>query len=244
MSQTDDKKDFRWSFSQWENYNACPARWKYKSVLKLPGQPPGPAAARGLLIHSTVEDYISQRTDVAHDAVKPEYYPVMDQFRNHPNGERHCEYRMSLGADWTVSGPLNSVRAWCIMVLDAVRVGDDHKGPHATRTTPLVAYVGEWKSGKPKDTHGDQRKLYAVGALSRWAFVDEVHVTTYYLEGTEVSQRLKVPNTKSANDKLRDLWQGRVDRMQSDRICAPKPGVHCNWCDYAKKKGGPCAFGS
>jgi CRISPR/Cas system-associated exonuclease Cas4 (RecB family) len=69
-------------------------------------------------------------------------------------------------------------------------------------------------------------------------------VTTHYVEGTEKSQRLKVANTESAREKLKDLWRGRVDLMQSDSLCAPKPGQHCNWCDYSKKKGGPCVFGA
>ena len=243
MSSTE-TKPWRWSFSQWENYNGCPARWKYKSVMKLPSKPPGPAAARGLQIHQTIEDYIGQRVDVCHKDVKPKYYEVFDQFRNHPNGERHCEYKFALTNEWTVAGPLNGERAWCNMVLDAVRVGDDHKGPTSQREAPEIAYVGEWKSGKPKDTHGDQRKLYALGSLLRWRHVDEVHVTTYYVEDTGPPQRLKVSNTESAREKLKTLWLQRTDLMQADRICAPKPGMHCNWCDYAKKQGGPCVFGA
>lgn len=243
MSSTE-KRGWRWSFSQWENYNGCPARWKYKSVLKLPSAPPGPAAARGLLIHSTIEDYIAQRTDVAHKDIKPNYYPIFDQYRNHPNGERHNEYRMSLADDWSIATPTTSERTWCVVILDAVRVGDEHKGPHSERTTPLIAHVGEWKSGKPKDTHADQRKLYALAAAIRWQMVDEVHVTTHYVEGTEKSQRLKVANTDSARGKLKELWERRVHMMRNDAICAPKPGMQCNWCDYSKRKGGPCVFGA
>jgi hypothetical protein len=52
-----EKPPFRWSFSQWETYNGCPAKWKFKSVLKVPGGPPGPAAARGTEIHASVEEY-------------------------------------------------------------------------------------------------------------------------------------------------------------------------------------------
>lgn len=241
---TAEQKPFRWSFSQWENYNGCPARWKYKSVLKLPGSPPGPAAARGLQMHDTVENYINGNLAVVHKDVAPKYYEVFDAFKTHPNGMRHCEYKFSLTQDWQIAGPLTSGRAWCAMVLDAVRVGDDHTGPYSSRTSPLIAYVGEWKSGKPKDTHGDQRKLYALGTMLRWHDVDEVQVTTYYLEDTGPPQRLKVANSESARDKLKQLWQQRVDLMQRDAICAPKPGMHCNWCDYAKKKGGPCVFGS
>lgn len=232
--------NFRWSFSQWETYNACPAKWRYKSVLKLPGSGPGPAASRGLTIHASVEDYIANRSQVVHKAVDEKYLPIFDQFRDHPNGERHLEYKMSLTKDWRCGTDIAKDDTWCLMVLDAVRVGGPWYGPDKGNG-PNVAYVGEWKSGKPKDTHSEQRKLYALGALLKWDFVDEVHVTTYYLEDTGKPQRLKV--AASGVSTLKTLWLGRVDQMQKDKILAPKPGVHCNWCDYAKKKGGPCVFG-
>jgi hypothetical protein len=231
---------FRWSFSQWETYNQCPAKWKFKSVLKLPGLPPGPAATRGLEIHDSVEHYIlspGRAADTLHHAVKPKYIPVLDEFKNHGNGDRHTELKLAFTKDWGLVQGITGELTWCVMVLDAARVGDGWK-----KTEPCVVRVGEWKSGKPKDTHGDQRKLYALGALLKWPFADSVEVTTYYLEDTGPPQRLTA--SKSAEDKLKDLWQGRVEQMQGDSFCAPKPSMACNWCDYAKKKGGPCAFGS
>jgi len=102
---------------------------------------------------------------------------------------------------------------------------------------------GEHANAKLTNTQAARvRKLYALGALLKWPFADSVEVTTYYLEDTGPPQRLTV--SKSAEDKLKALWQGRVEQMQGDSFCAPKPGIACNWCDYAKKKGGPCAFGS
>jgi hypothetical protein len=233
--------DFRWSFSQWETYDACPSKWKYQSVLKLPRAAPGPAAARGLLIHSTIERYIANEPGAElHDAISEKYLPVFNEFRDHPNGDRHVEYKLGLTTEWGVAPGFRS-SAWCSMVLDAVRVGTDWRDKdHKDKES--IAYVGEWKSGKPKDRHTDQRKLYALGALIRWPFVDEVQVTTYYVEDTAPPQRLRIK--PSAADKLKDLWKGRVEQMRGDHYCAPKPGIHCNWCDFAKKKGGPCSFGS
>ena len=233
---------FRWSFSQWETYNQCPAKWKYKSVLKLPSLPPGPAAARGLSMHDRVERYIKSEIAVeeslAGDAaerfgskkaaqIDPSYLPVLDSFRNHPNGDRYTEHRLGFDNEWYLTGGVSKT-AWCIGVLDAARNIDG------------VVHVGEWKSGQPKDTHGDQRKLYALFALRRW-ITSEVQVTTYYLEGTAPPQRLVVK--PSAEEKLKELWNNRVAQMQSDQICAPKPNEGCRWCDYAKSKGGPCPFG-
>lgn len=235
--------DFRWSFSQWESYNSCPARWNFQSVLKLPRLPPGPAAARGLEIHKTVEEYICGKSFSYHPAIADKYRPVFDMFRDHPNGERHVEYKMSLTQAWEPAGGFNATNSWCKLVIDALRIGGPWVGPDKGEEA-LTAWVAEWKSGKPKDTHGDQRKLYTLAVICKWPWVEEVQTTTYYLEDTEVPQRLKVANTEANRQKLKDLWEQRIDLMRSDRFLAPKPGQHCNWCDYAKKRGGPCDFGA
>lgn len=233
---------FRWSFSQWETYNECPAKWKYKSVLKLPTAPPGPAAARGLSMHDRCENYIKGEIDLPmlltgdpskrfgdkkEAVIHDKYVPVLDAFRNHPNGDRYTEHRLGFDSEWYLSGVVSPLRS-CLGVLDAVRCEDK------------TLHIGEWKSGRPKDTHGDQRKLYALFGLRKWLFVEEVRVTTYYMENTAEPQRLVVKPT--AEQKLRDLWNGRVEQMQSDKICAPRPGQGCRWCDFSASKGGPCKF--
>lgn len=236
------QKPFRWSFSQWETYNACPAKWRFKSVLKLPGLPTGPAAARGLDMHDRVERYIKGEIEVKDllagspearfgskkaAVIDPAYLPVINEFKDHPNGDRYTEHRLGFDNEWYLSGGVSKT-AWCIGVLDAARVDG-------------VVYIAEWKSGQPKETHVDQRKLYALFGLRRW-ITEEVRVTTYYLEGTAEPQRLVVK--ASAEQKLKDLWNQRVIQMQTDEICAPKPGEHCRWCDYSARNGGPCKFGS
>ncbi|HEY3473255.1 MAG TPA: PD-(D/E)XK nuclease family protein [Anaerolineales bacterium] len=224
-----EKPIFRWSFSQWESYNSCPARWKYRSVLKMPSSPPGPAAARGIEMHSECDDYIMGRREQRPLIVAPRYTEILNSFRDHENGDRHCELRLAMDENWSIVGPREPGAA-LIAVLDAVRVTNDK-----------VVHIGEWKSGKPKDTHGDQRKMYATFGLAKWYYAEEVRVTTYYLEDTAPPAQLIVKPT--ALPKLISIWDERRSLMQRDQICAPRPGIHCRWCDYAKAKGGPCAFG-
>lgn len=237
--------DFRWSFSQWEAYEQCPRKWYYQNVLKLPRKPPGPAAARGIDCHDRAEAYIMGHltvdecrfgnTSKRFGSKKPaiiaqKYMHVLDEFRNHPNGDRHTELKLGFDNDWQLAGGIDS-RKWAVMVLDAVRVLDG------------VAYVGEWKTGQPKDTHADQRKMYGLGALRKWLGIEKAVVTTYYLEDTAPPARLVV--SASAEQKLKDLWQGRVDRMVRDTIRAPRPGDYCrHMCDFAANKGGPCEYGA
>lgn len=227
---SEEKPKFRWSFSQWSTYNVCPAKWKFSRTL--PRRPTPPAAARGLEIHKTVEDYIAGHGTL-HPAISPKYIPIIDQFRNHPNGDRHTEYKVAFDSEWYLCSP-GSQHTAVLAVLDAVR----YLKPHSTDTG--VLHIGEWKSGKPKDDHGDQRKLYAMFGMKAW-LADEVHVTTYYLEDTAPPQRLTL-KSQEGFEKLKALWNERIDSMKRDEICAPRPGWHCKWCEWKNEGGGPCRF--
>lgn len=213
------------SFSQWENYQQCPARWKFKSVMRLPTTPAGPAAQRGTDIHKTVEEYINGgQPTILHPAIGADYLEVFDKFRVWPNGDRWTERKLRLGRDFKWG---HEADEYVIMVFDVVGFKDK------------VVEVGEWKSGKPKDTHKDQRSLYALGALQWWQ-AEKAVVTTYYLEDTEKPQRLTASAT--AVPKLIKIWDDRFTQMEKDKICAPRPGFYCRWCDFANSKGGPCQF--
>lgn len=222
------KPIFRWSFSQWEAYQQCPAKWNYQSRMKLPRSEPGPAAARGLRIHDGVEKFIKNEADELPAEVAKRYIPIIQEFKNHENGDRYTEKKLAFDNDWRVCSPRDPT-ASCIAILDAARYTND-----------LMLHVAEWKSGKPKDTHGDQRKLYAMAGLLHWR-APTVRVTTYYLEDTAPPVQLVAKET--ALPKLTELWDGRRNLMQKDEICGPRPGYYCTWCDYAASKGGPCQFG-
>ena len=244
------KPAFRWSFSQWETYNGCPAKWNFGSRMKLPRSPAGAAAQRGLDLHDRVEHYIKKDVGVeellaAGPAVREgiefqraqvarKYIPILDEFRNHPNGDVYTEKKLAFDSGWYLCPPVSKF-ASCVGVLDAARF------TRRRNVDDGMLEIGEWKSGKPKDTHADQRKLYAMFGMKTW-MADEVRVTTYYLEDTAPPERV-VLKTMAGFHKLAALWDNRIHTMQRDSICAPRPSWTCRFCDYAKDKGGPCQFG-
>ena len=233
------KPAFRWSFSQWETYHQCPFKWKCGSVLKLPRKPPGPAAARGSNVHDTVEKYIQgEPVVILHDAVHPKYIPILDEFKYHHNGDRHTEKKLAFDVDWSICDP-KSKFASCVAVLDAVRYT---KGPTVPGEDPPLGEldIGEWKSGKPKDTHADQRSLYAMIGMRYW-YADIVRVTTYYLEDTLPPQRTTL-NSEEGFNRLKTIWMSRIETMQRDQMCSPRPGFYCRFCDFSKSAGGPCVY--
>jgi hypothetical protein len=167
---------------------------------------------------------------------------VFNAFREHPNGERYTELMVCTNREWEWQAYPIREKVWLTMILDAVKVGgawgNGFKGQDDVIPSQDVVDIAEWKTGKPKDEHAEQRNLYALGGLIRWKQHDVVRVTTYYLDGKGEPQRLTVKRT--ALDKLKDKWEQRVDTMQSDQLLAPRPGYYCRWCHYSKEKGGPC----
>lgn len=218
------------SFSKWALYNRCPAWWHYEVTIGSK-QPPGPAAARGLEIHNSIENYINKHsgpmpTGLLHEAVKPDYADVFEEFRMHENGDVYAEKKVSI----TLDGKRRvSEKDGFLGYLDAVRLCNDN-----------TLHIGEWKSGKPKDDHRYQRELYALFGLVTWR-PTQVTVTTHYVEATAPSAALTVK--ESAIDKLLARWQLRYEMVQEDTKWAPAPGFYCAWCPFSARNGGPCKFG-
>jgi hypothetical protein len=216
----------RLSFSQWENYNGCPRRWDFQSLQRLPRSAPGPAASRGLGVHAAIENYI--QIPRGHPAAYPvaHYRDVLDLFRCHPNGAIYLENKLFFDPEWYAVPKDHPDRKWTI-ILDALRIEGS------------TGHIGEWKTGKPKDTHRDQRTLYTLATYRKYG-VEEVVATTYYFDNTSEPQRLK--SVETAVPKLIKIWDDRAYQMEHDDFRPPRPGFHCRWCDYARDKGGPCEF--
>ena len=213
----------RKSFSQWENYAQCPRRWKHGYIDKLPRTSAGPAAQRGIAIHNSIEGYIQGE----HDQPPTAYHrDILDYFRNRSNGELVTEYAVEFDSGWNRTGPKESQSGW-VGVFDAVLI------------RPGELEIGEWKSGKPKDSHADQRRMYTLMGFMAWP-VDKVVATTYYFDGTSEPNRLTA--TRKAIPILKKQWDDRGKQMETDTFWPPRPGYHCRWCDFSKSKGGPCPF--
>lgn len=219
----------RYSYSQWEAYDDCPQKWKFRSIDRLPQGPSGPAAQRGQLIHDSIESYINGADrSVLHPDIHPDYVEVFDEYRHWPTGDRWAEREFGVTPDWKMTGK-KEPDSRLMAVLDVVGANKN------------IVDIGEWKSGKPKDRHVEQRKIYACVGMTYWPHAEQIIVTTHYVENTAPSEKLIV--SPRGAQKLMKIWDQRFDRMDSDKICGPRPGFYCRWCDYSREKGGPCKVG-
>lgn len=222
------------SYSSWSTYNTCPFKWKCKNILGLDEGPSGPAAERGTAIHGMIDQYIAGTSNALPWApdnvlkVPPMGYkhPVDGIVKNLRNLHALTEYRVELTQDWEPWPPPGKP-ADAVVIFDAVK-------SYGTHTE-----IAEWKSGKPSDTHVDQRLLYALGAFMIYN-PPEVRVTTYYIDMTSPAQRNVIKREQLP--KLLTLWNDRKDTMNNDDLHAPRPNPKCRWCAFSRAKGGPCAF--
>lgn len=219
-----DPDKFRFSFSHWENYSQCPRRWKFKNVDCLPTAPVGPAAQRGTIIHGQCDAYVMNESDKVPDI--DFHLDVLEDLRNF-NGDKGCEDKVEYSAAWEIL-PKKSADTHYVLIFDAWRVNDG------------TLEIFEWKTGKPKDSHQDQRKFYITGGFAKYDF-QNIEATTYYLDGTEGPQNTKAK--RSAQPTLIKLWKDRRELMLEDNFYPPRTGFHCRWCDFSRLKKGPCPVG-
>jgi CRISPR/Cas system-associated exonuclease Cas4 (RecB family) len=219
-----------WSYSRWETYETCPLMAKYKFVVKLPTEE-SPAMQRGKRAHTDIAAYL--RCDIPLEnpySTAPligwTYFgALLNELRAL---EPLVEQEWGFTSKWAPTGWFGK-DTWFRSVLDAAVVYDDGS-----------ADVVDMKTGKRKPEHARQAELYAVSIMVRYPAVQRVTSRFWYLDtGDEAVYRFARSNLAELIAK----WTAKVKPLLTDTLMVPRPGRHCNWCDFSKSKGGPCKYG-
>ena len=210
------------SHSKLSTYETCALKAKFRYILKIPSQK-GAAASRGTAIHDSAENFIKHDAPIHPDALHMR--PIFEKVR-----EKDYKLELKVALDKTLMAvvPWESPLARFRLVVDALYL-----------ELPIL-YVPEWKSGKVYDEHAAQRKAYAIGGFALYPEVQRIRVTTYYID-----QKKKVTLRADRQGRKLLVWAlaQRLKVMETDKHFAPRPGRYCFWCDYSKRKGGPCPVG-
>jgi CRISPR/Cas system-associated exonuclease Cas4 (RecB family) len=100
----------------------------------------------------------------------------------------------------------------------------------------------DYKTGKPSADHVQQLELYAATALILYPEAEIAVCADWYLDNGPHSS-LEYVLARSGLEKVLDKWTDRVRVMETDTIFPARPGRHCSYCAFSKKKGGQCQFG-
>lgn len=219
-----------WSFSAWELYTQCPAKYKYAKIDKLP-DPPGPAMARGRAVHKSVEDFLKQPTS-SFPVEAAKFAKLVYELAQFP--KLLVEQQWAFDRDWREAPWFgkrdgSGKQPWLRSVVDAGVIYEDH-----------AVEVIDWKTGKLYEENKEQVELFALSAMVRYPMAPTVTTRLAYLDsGDELISEHKAAD----RDKLKAKWEKAVVPMFTDTVFAPRPNSKCKWCNFSKSKSGPCRYG-
>jgi len=212
--------DFRWSFTKLTRYEKCPFSYDQRYNQRIP-DPPGKAAARGIELHSTAENFVKGTVENLPESMAHSEYLVGFKER-----KAHSELEVYFNKKWEVT---SKEEHWCVMKMDVVELMGDQ------------VHVWDLKSGKFYPSHFDQFMFYGMGALLKYPQANVALTGAIYIDQPEA-----LPVQRSENrERLPSLisyYENRLSKLLEDTKFDPNPGKHCLWCNYSKKKGGKCRY--
>ncbi len=212
------------SYTQVSSYEKCPKQYSFRYVERIKvDRVKSPAAERGTIIHQSIEDYMNGKATHVHPEIASYEEWLGDLKKDGAKSElSFCLNDMWEPVDW--NSPEGYIRGYIDLIYD------DYAGDG------LILY--EFKTGKKYDDHPIQGHLYSVAARILYSRT-VINVITVYLD---LKENVEI-DYKGSYSVDKYLWSARIDKLDADPYYAPRPGPYCNWCDYAKSKGGPCQYG-
>lgn len=230
-----------WSFSRYSDYQQCPAKAKYKHVLRMK-EPPNDAMARGTAIHTMAEDYIKGKLrslPAELSRFKDEFKYLRGRFKKKLDSIV-VEDTWAFKKDWSRTTFDDWVNCVVRIKLDCAYIVEEGG--------LTVMYIPDWKTGKFRpDKNADyieQLELYALAALILYPHVDIARPQLKYIDEGVTYPPDDQPLIFKQEDKARliKLWSKRTKAMLNDKSFAPRPNNLCRYCHFRASNGGPCKF--
>lgn len=232
-----------WSFSRLSDYTTCPAKAKYKHIMKLP-EPGNPAMERGLTIHKIAENYIKgalpAKVPANLESFSQLFKDLRAKYKKKTPMAMMVEDSWAFTRTWTQTRYDDWANCWLRIKVDCA---------HYASLSELHIY--DWKTGRIRperqEEYAQQLHLYATAALVLFPHVKVVKPALKYLD-----EGVTYPDTphdvKQLTFKRKDLpvlmkaWETRTQAMLHDDIFAPRPSASCRYCHYRQENGGPCQY--
>lgn len=222
-----------WSFSRYSLYSSCPAKVKYKHIMKLT-EPQNDAMARGSAIHKLAEDYANGTAKKLDPCLKL----FADEFKAlKAQKSKFIEEDWAFKKDWSQTTWNDWSGCWLRVKLDAAYINAEHN----------VLVIVDHKSGKFSDwkkaEYEEQLQLYGLAGLKRFPTVAAVTPRLWYIDHGIIHPEEDLVYERKDEKYLTKLWEAKVKKMMADSTFRPKPSDSaCKYCTYKKANGGPCAY--
>lgn len=213
-----------WSYSAYETYAQCPAKYKYAKIDKLK-EPKSVHLERGIRVHEDMESFL-RGTEPAVPESGEKFAPLLEGLRDF---DPFVEQEWAFTSNWKRTDWRDWNNCWVRIKVDACVVYEDGG----------EGEIIDFKTGKTK-ANDKQLELYALAGMLLYPRVTDWRLRFWYLDsGDEVV----LHRHKSTKDRIRHAWEERVKPMFNDTVFAPTPNKFCGWCHFRKSNGGPCSHG-
>lgn len=215
-----------WSFSRWNTYDQCPAKFLYQVVEKAPFEQTK-AMKRGDDIHKGLAMYFKNiQPSIPAEITHKGALALIDDVHAAP--DKIIEEQWGYAADWKPAawfGPLT----WFRNICDAAVFNPD-----------MTVDALDWKSGSKYGSGEAQMETQALAIFARFKPVVTVRARMVYFDkGDEDPAEFQ----RKDYEKLKDKWTKRAAQVLGDTTWLPRPGEQCLRCQFAKSKGGKCRYG-
>lgn len=208
-----------WSYSSLTAFETCPRRFHLTRIAKVVVEPQTQATIHGNEVHKALELYVGGK-EALPEKYK-QYKPMADKLRMTP-GQKFLEERLGLTKALTPT-TFFAKDVWLRSVLDVNILREKS------------AIVLDYKTGKRK-VDGDQLRLFAGVALSKWPHIKEVKTGYLWLQTGQMDTQTF---TQDDRQPIMQEFAVRVSRMEKAQAAdewVPRPSGLCReWCPVGKR---------
>lgn len=221
-------KSFTWSYSALKDFETCPAKYKYRRE-KTPTRK-NEYSQRGIEVHEGGEKYLK-----GEGKLPKEFKLFSKQLKDlRDKLAASAESAVAFTRKWHLTGWWDP-DVWLRIKLDVSWITEDVRGDE-------FAHVVDFKTGKPRE-YPEQERIYAAATLCRYPEPKRVDVQFWFLDhGIMMPKRPAVYSRANALRGIQQEFTLRAKRMEQAKKFEPRPGGACKFCDYSKRKGGPCKY--
>ena len=207
-----------WTISRLKDYESCPKKHEYKSVLRVPEPgPKSPALQRGIDWHADIERFLLGQQDHLTIPLSTAWQREIYTLRKL---QAQSEQMWEFDADWHPYTHNAEHPLWLRMKLDA----------NYRRRRRESMHVIDFKTGKCYPADRDQIEVYALGTFGLHDDVEEVLGSLWYLDGGEPLDRTI---KRQEAPKLARKWEGRAQRLLDAKTFPANPSKRtCGWCPF------------
>jgi RecB family exonuclease len=222
-----------WSFSRWNLWRGCPARYEFNVIKRLP-DPQNDAMRRGIDVGERTAAYLTKASNKIPKEIDPSLHEAYKFLRSQRS--LFVEQEWGFRQNWEPVDYRDWDNCWLRIKVDVGYLDAKENVLHITDNK-----TGQWKADRAAE-YQEQLSLYAAAAICKFPRVD--HVTTmlaYTDSGLVYPPGGKVYTAAEARE-LQKEWSARGKKLLDAKSFKATPGNHCRWCPYSKSKGGPCKF--